>query len=417
MIQAILTYQFVLNPKETGEIEPEFSPIQLVFKNDQFNRENYSDLIIQNDIFAIFYQHTTGVVGETGAYGNFYTGRLKESPYQVISYFRQEADRSQFLTISVFELDDEIEIFDELIKALARKMDVTYETLIRAKSSKQLSLIEKVHNRLAEDIKFTLFQVERFSNLDKLQKAALIFNSEERLKILTTLREYPISKREMKNLLEKIKPNPNVDILLEPFLELNLIRRDWIKGERDKRTGKIENQGEYLFLTKDIILARVPNETLLNKLKETESKGKVNKYVNYRKLIVDFFSVYDPMTETVEEKKKMASILLNPDIFDFFQLMRSNFYPLDKIPKILSNWADVDMILDELRNLNIITEVKDEENRSWVMLLTDLKPLIIFPEYLLPKIKTAYDTNYITQEIAKKAFDLLEVSFPESVEF
>ena len=51
------------------------------------------------------------------------------------------------------------------------------------------------------------------------------------------------------------------------------------------------------------------------------------------------------------------------------------------------------------------------------MLLTDIKPLVVFPEYLLPKIKTAYDTNYITHEIAKKAFDLLEVSFPETVEF
>ncbi len=417
MIQAILTYQFVLNPKETGEIEPEFSPIQLIFKNEEFNKNDYKELIVQNDIFAIFYQHTTGVMHETGAYGNFYTGRLKETPYEVISYFRQEADGSQFLTISIFELDDEKEIFDELIRALAKKLDVTYETLIRAKSSKQLALIEKVHTKLGDDIKFTIFQIERLSNLDKLQKAALIFNSEERLKILTTLRDYPISKREMKNLLEKIKANPNVDILLEPFLELNLIRRDWIKGERDKRTGKIENQGEYLFLTKDITLARVPNEALLQKLKDTESKGKVNKYINYREKVIEYFSSYDPMKEPIQAKKKLAQVMLNPDIYDFFQLMRSNFYPLDKIPKILSNWADVDMILDELRNLNVITEIKDEEDRSWVMLLTDIKPLIVFPEYLLPKIKTAYDTNYITHEIAKKAFDLLEVSFPETVEF
>jgi len=417
MIQAILTYQFVLNPKETGEIEPEFSPIQLIFKNEDFNKSDYSNLIVTNDIFGIFYQHTTGVMGQTGAYGNFYSGRLKETPYQVLSYFRQEADGSQFLTLSIFELDDEIEIFDDLVRSLAKKLDVTFETLIRAKSSKQLALIEKVHTKLADDIKFTIFQMERLSNLDKLQKAALIFNSEERLKILNTLREYPISKREMKNILEKIKPNPNVDILLEPFLELNLIRRDWIKGERDKRTGKIENQGEYLFLTKDIVLSRVPNEALLQKLKDTESKGKVNKYVNYRNKVVDFFSAYDPMEEPVQAKKKLASLLLNPDIYDFFQLMRSNFYPLDKIPKILSNWADVDMILEELRNLEVITEIKDEEDRSWVMLLTDVKPLIVFPEYLLPKIKTAYDTNYITQEIAKKAFDLLEVSYPETVEF
>ena len=417
MIQAILAYQFELNQKESGDIEPEFSPIRLVFNNKDFNDKNYLELIVQNDIFAIFYQHTTGVIVESGVYGNVYTGRLKETPYQVISYFRQESDGSQFITLSVFELDDEIEIYADLIKSLAKKMEVSYETLIRAKVSRQLALLDKIYSKLEDDIKFTVFQVDRLSNLDKLQKTALIFNSEERLKILNILRESPVSKRDMKKILDKIAVNPNVDVLLEPFLELNLVRRDWIKGERDKRSGKIEKQGEYLFLTKDIVLARVPNQDLLNTLKETESKGKENRYLSYRNKVVEYFSSYDPMEETIEIKKKVAAFILNPDIFDFFQLMRSNYYPLDKIPKILSDWADVDMILDELRNLNVITEIVDEENRTWVMLLTDIKPLIIFPEYLLPKIKSAYDENQITKEIAKKAFDLLEVSFPESIEF
>ncbi|MHA1337146.1 MAG: hypothetical protein ACTSPW_15630, partial [Promethearchaeota archaeon] len=131
MIQAILSFQFVLNQKETGEIEPEFKPIKLIFKSldgQNYTKENYSDLINQNDIFAIFYQHTTGIYGVSGAYGNFYMGRLKKTPYQVVSYFRQEEDRSQFLTISIFDLDDEVEIYEDLIKSMAKKLDVLFET-------------------------------------------------------------------------------------------------------------------------------------------------------------------------------------------------------------------------------------------------------------------------------------------------
>ena len=417
MIQGILTFQFKINQKETGEIEPEFEPIQLEFRDETYNEDNYSKLIAENDIFATFYQHTTGLFGVKYSYSNFYTGRLKETPYQVISYFKQSADGSQFLAISIFELDDEIEIFEDLIKEMGNRLDKIFDKLTRAKSSKQLSLISNINIRLKNEVKFTIFQVDRLSNLDKLQKVSLIYNSIERVKILEILRDRPISKRELKDILEQFKSTPNVDILLRPFLELNLIRRDWIKGEKDKKTGEIKHQGEYLFLVKDILMARIPNENLLNHFKETKNEL----LPEYKQKVIDFFSKYDPYTQPIEEIRKLASIMLNPDIYDFFVLMRHNHYPLDKIPKIFSEFAVTEILLDDLKDLNIITEIKDDKKRSWILLLTDIKPLIIFPEYLLPKIREAFknkDTDgAITYEIAKKALTLLEITYPEKVTF
>jgi hypothetical protein len=417
LIQGILTFQFKINQKETGEIEPEFEPIQLVFREDKYDEENFSELLVENDIFAIFYQHTTGLFGVTYSYSNFYEGRLKETPYQVVSYFKQVADGTQYLAISIFELDDEIEIFEDLIKEMGNRLDVIFDKLTRARNSKQLSLIENINIRLKNEIKFTIFQVDRLSNLDKLQKAALIYNSEERLKILEILRDAPISKKDMKSVLEKMTSNINVDILLQPFLELNIIRRDWIKGEKDKKTGEITHQGEYLFLVKDIMIARIPNENLLSHFKETKNEL----LPIYKQKVIDFFANYDPYTETIDETRKLASILLNPDVYDFFVLMRHNHYPLDKIPKIFSEFAVTEILLDDLKKLNIITEVIDDNERKWICLLTDIKPLIVFPEYLLPKIREAYknqDTDgAITYEIAKKALSLLEITFPEKVTF
>ncbi|MFX1419618.1 MAG: hypothetical protein ACFE9N_11920 [Promethearchaeota archaeon] len=417
MIQSILTFQFKINQKETGEIEPEFEPIQLIFREDKFDEENFSELLAVNDIFAIFYQHTTGLFGVKYSYSNFYEGRLKETPYQVISYFKQVADGTQYLAISIFELDDEIEIFEDLIKEMGNRLDVIFDKLTRARNSKQLSLIENINIRLKNEIKFTIFQVDRLSNLDKLQKAALIYNSNERLKILEILREAPISKKEMKSMLEKMTSTVNVDILLQPFLELNLIRRDWIKGEKDKKTGEITHQGEYLFLVKDIILSRIPNENLLNHFKETKNEL----LPLYRQKVVDFFADYDPYKQPLEQTKKLASILLNPDVYDFFVLMRHNHYPLDKIPKIFSEFAVTEILLEDLKNLRIITEVIDENDRKWICLLTDIKPLIVFPEYLLPKIRAAFkdqdSDGAITYEIARKALSLLEITYPEKVSF
>ena len=418
MIQGILTFQFILNQRDTGEIEPEFKPIQLEFRKGEdkkFSKEDYSELIDHDDIFGIFYQHTTGIYGIKGGFSNFYAGRLKETPFQVISFFKQELDGSQFLALSVFELDDDIEMYEELIKKMAQKLDVLFETLIRAKSSRQLNVISNVNERIENELKLTIFQIDRLSKLAKLQKAALIFSSNERLEILKTLRENPISKRDMKNRLEKIKTNPNVDILLEPFLELNLVRRDWIKGQRDKRSGRMENQGEYLFLTKDIILTRVPNQKVLEQVKEKDPKSVL--YENLREKVEDFYTSYDPLEQTQENVMKLASILLNPDIFDFINLMRNNYYPLDKIPKILSEWADPEEIIDVLQDLEIVTVIEDDKKRKWLFLLSDIKPMIIFPEYILPKIREAFTEKKITEEIAKKAYNLLEVTYPEKVEF
>ena len=417
MIQGILTFQFKINQKDSGEIEPEFEPIKLVFREDKSDEEDFSELLSENDIFAIFYQHTTGLFGVKYSYSNFYEGRLKDTPYQVVSYFKQVADGTQYLAISIFELDDEIGIFEDLIKEMGNRLDVIFDKLTRARNSKQLSLIENINIRLKNEIKFTIFQVDRLSNLDKLQKVALIYNSEERLKILEVLRKVPISKRDMKSLLEKMTVNINIDILLQPFLELNIIRRDWIKGEKDKKTGEITHQGEYLFLVKDIMLARVPNENLLNHFKDTKNEL----LPLYKQKVIDYFANYDPYADTIEETRKLAAILLNPDVYDFFVLMRHNHYPLDKIPKIFSEFAVTEILLDDLKKLNIITEVVDDNDRKWICLLTDIKPLIIFPEYLLPKIREAYKNQEtdgaITFEIAKKALSLLEVTFPEKVTF
>ena len=87
MIQAILSYQFILQKGESGVFKPEFKPVCLIFNNKNFSRRDYSELINEMDLFAIFYQHTTGITETTGDANKFYIGRLKQTPYQIISIF------------------------------------------------------------------------------------------------------------------------------------------------------------------------------------------------------------------------------------------------------------------------------------------------------------------------------------------
>lgn len=181
MIQAILQFQFVINLSDKGVIDPEFKPIQLVFNNDRFSEENFKDLIEEADVYTVFYQHTTGIKRIEGDFSNQFFGRLKLTPFQVISYFKQEKDGSQFLTISLYELDDELEIFQELIDIMAEKLDALFPLLMRAVYSKKLTLIDKANTNIRGQLKLSMFQITRLSNLEKLQKVGLIFRDQHRI--------------------------------------------------------------------------------------------------------------------------------------------------------------------------------------------------------------------------------------------
>ncbi len=413
MLQAIISFQFELNQTEEGDIEPEFIPIQLLFFNSKFDKTGYSTLIDISDIYGIFYQHSAGSIEVSKEYGNFLLINLKKTPYKAWSYFMQEMGGAQTITILIFELDDELELFEDLVKQMGRKLETFYKDLVRANKTKRLSAIEEANNKISNQLKLTQFHIDRLSNLDKLQKVGLIYKSKERVEILESLRERPHSKIELKKKIELINRNANIDILLEPFIELSLIRRDWIKGdERDKQFGRFKNQGEFLFLVKDIILARVPNEHIIKLLTESENKL----FYEYRKKIRKFIQMYQPFNQKMEETKKLANMLLNPDAYDFFNLMKTAYYPLDKIPKILSDWADKEAILNELEELNIITTIQGKKKKDWVVLFNDIKPLIFFPEYMLPRIRRKYKLKEITLEVAKKAYDLMEVTFVERIE-
>ncbi len=385
MIKAILSFQFDLNLDAHGNIDPQFKPIQLLFADKSYTQNDYSKLIVKNDIFGIFYQHTSGFIEVSSIYSNFFLGRLKQSPFQTISYFKQQNEETQFLVAALFELDDELELFKESMEDLGHKLDDLFPELIKAKNLRKLDMIEKANEKILDELKFTLFQIERLSQLVKLQKAALIFKSKERREIMKVLREAPYSKRELKSIAEAINPNINIDVLLDPFLELNLLRRDWIVGKlKKKKVGyktrrervvrslkglkrtvtkqdkkeqteeeekkeaeeikkELRLRGEYLFLVKDLVLARTPNEHILMLVKEAD----ITLYNNYKKAVDDYFDTYDPLKQSEEDSVKFASLLLKPDMFDFFTLMRSNYYPLDKIPKILSEWADFKKIKEE----------------------------------------------------------------------
>jgi hypothetical protein len=324
--------------------------------------------------------------------------------------------KNQFITIAIFELDDEVGIYEEIISKMAEELEPQFDLILKYAGSPKIDRLEEIDAKIEKEMRFAIFQIERLSNLDKIQKAALIFQNPERFKILELLREKPISRRKLRNILEKLKPNPNIDLLIRPFLELNLIKRDWIKGQQDEADDT--KKGEFFFLVKDITFARLPNEEIISKLKQ----AKPELFLKYKEKIEKFFNKYDPTQQDIDMVNRLARAFLIPDCFDFYKLMKNNYYPTSKLPKIFSDFVDTDFVLDLLEYLNIITLIEDDEGEEWVLLFADLEPFIIFPEYSLPQLIEAYkeeekQEEQISLEVAKKALQLMETSYNERVEF
>jgi len=427
MVIAIVVYKFELNQTENGEIEPQFKIIASS-KNDDYKSLDITQIINVDDQYGLFFNHTTGLSfkKKDAQAQNFFIGRLKQSPYKVISFFHQEMDDSQYLCISYFKTDEEVELYEGIIHTFAEKLKGIFAKMMKG-NFKDRHFLNQIESEMQKEIKFTLFQIDRLANLAKIQKIGLIFSSPERVRALECLREGPVSRRKLSFEMEKIKDNPNLDIILNPFLELNIVRRDWAKGTHNMKTGMVTGEGEYLFLVKDIALIRKPPSGLPD-MKKNQYIGDV-----FAKVISEYYDKYNPFDNLLEESKKLAKFLLDPDIFDMLALLSKNVYPLSKMPKILSDFVSLDAVIHQLVDVEIVKTLEDKEGRPWICLLSEITPLVVFPEYLVLKIqerskkakeapKASLEAESATEEpltgeIVQKALNLLEMTYNEKIEF
>ena len=417
-------YRFELNPSAEGEIEPEFNLIASQAAQDAAISDLKS-LISLNDLFAIFYNHTTGASAkkQDADEKNYFVGRLKDTPYKVISYYRQEVDQTQYLAISFFKLDEDAELFEGLVRSLGAKLDAQYLRLAQG-NLKDIKFVTNIKETMEGDIKFTLFQIARLSNLDKIQKIALIYASPERARTLEILREGPVSRVALGYDLEKLRANPNIDIILKPFLELNIVRRDWAHGVKDSKTGILQGEGEFIFLTKDVALVRKPPASIISQVKKDPRIS-----AKYNEELKVFYDNYDPFADLDAESRGLARYLLDPDIFDFLGLLREKYFPMEKIPKITSEFASSKEVLEGLRDGGIVTYVRDTATRQdWIVLLAEIIPLVIYPEYLGSRIRDRVaeknveidDTDVkapLTVEVAQRQLELLETTYGDKIQF
>ncbi|MFX0033675.1 MAG: hypothetical protein ACFE9P_13505 [Candidatus Hermodarchaeota archaeon] len=354
-----------------------------------FAKFSFPDTLIVDldDMMRIFYAHITGA-GEAGKV----LVRLEKSRANVSSYFTGMESEVPYMINLMLDLGEDPEIFGEMIIS-----QINQNILLYLKRMNQYpNEIYEINKELTNYVKNSLSFLERLKSLTKEQIMAQIYTSERGRVILEILQEFSLTKKELQNLLE-IKTGrfiANLDNSLDPFVKTDLVRQDWIEGDSDIS----------LFLLSDFIIMRSP----ANKLIEDAKKGLPNPYLarKYLESVTNFFSSYEVK---FDDNLKIASHMINPDIFDYIILLREKPYPINKFPKGPGeSFEQVKAFVNTLERDNVIVTLEGEDNMIWIFLLTDLIAKTFFPEYLIDNIGKAFAENKIKKKTAIKHLELLE---------
>ncbi len=352
----VLSYRFDL---EADEINPEF---RIEAKESMDDESDLEKMFTIDDRFRVYYAHTAGESGVGGGSGaGYYTGRLRDSRAQIISFYsglQKDSSKPEYLVCALILPDESADIFKDVMEEYRnetlRLLDKLGDNDDKLAGTR---LWKDVHDKLDSELKFVLFQMSRLVNLNNEQKIAMIFNSLERIAILRKLAQGPIAKEKLREFMEQtaLTLYPNMELLLKPFVACDLIRQDWSKGEKDAKTGRIKGRGEYIYLVKDISLIRVPPEEMLKKVKSKTSPFDDKEFTKkFLESVRDYFYGYNPLDDLdYKDSGELAKILLDPDTYDFLVLLRNRAYPKKKIPKVVLNrceWGKDDYSL-EIKNL------------------------------------------------------------------
>jgi hypothetical protein len=343
-----------------------------------------------DDMMRIFYAHITGA----GEAGNVFV-RLEKARSNVSSHFTGMESDNPYMINLMLELGEYPEIYGEKILEEINQEIIDFLMQIDQNPKNAPDLVRD----LMKYLKDSLFLLERLENLSKEQKFAQIYSGEKTRTILNILQERARSKRELQGVLEQRLDRliSNLDIVLDPFVKTDMIRQDWVEGSSDI----------LLFLKSDFAIMRVPPVKIVELAKENKPDPQVaEKYLEKAR---KFFRNYEPNDE---DNLKIASIMINPDIYDYIVLFREKPYPLKKIPKGPGeSFESISALMRRLEENGVITVLEDKTGMKWVFLLTDVVAEQFYPEYLIEKIRQDFVEGKLKKDIAIKHLDILENAY------
>jgi hypothetical protein len=164
---------------------------------------------------------------------------------------------------------------------------------------------------------------------------------------------------------------------------------------------------ELIFLTRDLLVMRVPAITLYKSPREKGLPSQLSD--EYLTEVKKYFQNYVP---SEEDNFRISKILSDPQAYEVLRLMRTAIVTKNDLEKLKKKGVeDIDDILKLLWENQMILVFRDNRNNEYYALLTDFLIKLIFPKYLLNVIKSEYDKKSKAEQVLIEYLNVLEDSY------
>lgn len=329
----------------------------------------------EKTLMQIYSQHEfTGLAGFVS---------LTVGSTNIISYYNGPDFKYYMILLLMDEEDGEI--FEDILLDINREM----QHIIDNKEMLKSYLINSFQ-------RLTMFPV-----FTEEQKLGYLVQDEVKFMILNRLRE------------ELVLPTSEIEIWLRDqykqalIFDIEGIIKSFVKAGICKIMSFSSGTSELVFLQDIRMLRTVPIELLKDPIAFHLPKSLKEIYLKAAK---DFFSKYKVSDE--DSLNLIKYVLLNPQNYEVIKLLRQAIVTRNDLEKLKKKGVqDVDIVVQMLQELKLITIMKDEGKIEYFGLISDFKIEKYYPLHNLNLIAEKYKNKSLSPSVLLKTLDMMEEEF------
>lgn len=322
------------------------------------------DLDISSDILMRIY--TTHSFEESGGFLSMIIGSLN-----VASYFT--GPETNYYVSLVLTMDEDPDSYEDAMTDAAR------EIMANLPNDRYLDLVPNIYNR-----------IKLYPTFEEEQKIAVAYADMTKRIIIDRLIEDGSATKT--DLLTWIKEKTglefiDIDAILNSLVKLGLIKISSVKGL----------PSESVFLTSDVFITRAPPVAIIKKSQNEATKSPMAR--DYLASVKSYFKNYTP---TPEDEKVISNIMAETDTYKILNLLRLSVVNRKGLDKLSKQIEDMDGALKKVWSAGLIQVLKDKQGEEFYYLKTDIRIEKFYPEYLVNKIRQAYEQKTIANPVLKE---------------
>jgi len=320
-----------------------------------------NDLDISGDILMRIY--STHSFEESGGFLSMIIGSLNIASY----YTGPETNHYVSLILS---MDEDPDTFEDAMTDAAR------EIMTNLANDRYRDLLPSMYTR-----------IKLYPTFEEEQKLAVAYAELTKRIILDRLVEDGSATKT--DLLAWLKEKTgqefiDVDSILNSLVKLGLVKISSVKGL----------PSESVFLTSDVFITRAPPIAIVKKAQQGESTNPMLK--DYIAAVKSYFKNYKP---SPEDEKILSEIMADSDSYKVLNLLRLSVVNRKGLEKISKQVDDLDGALKKIWSAGLIQVIKDKQGEEFYHLKTDIRIEKFYPEYIVNRIRKAYEQKTVANTV------------------